>query len=83
MTKYTNQHIMDKLIEINTGQEVLKAGFKDMTKTIKGNGQPGILQEVATMKTKINKAEGAVSFLKAVTSLLGVATIFQMIKAFV
>ncbi len=80
MTKYTNENIMQELMKMNSGQEVLKAGFKDLTKTIKGNGQPGLMQEMAIMKTKVNKAEGAVSFLKVVISVLGIANIFQALK---
>lgn len=82
MVKYTNDHIMNQLMEIHTSQEVVKSQVKDLTKTIKGNGQPGIMQEVSLMKTKINRAEGAVSFLKVTISILGVANIFQIIRIF-
>ena len=83
MTKFTNDHIMNQLMEMNASQEVVKSQVQDLTKTIKGNGQPGLMQEVNTIRTKINKAEGSIGTLKFIISILGVANIIQIVRIFI
>lgn len=53
--KYTNEHIMQELIKLNSGQEVVKVQVKDLTKTIKGNGQPGLVQKLELNESKLDR----------------------------
>jgi hypothetical protein len=50
-----SDEVIDRLARIETKQDALMDAIEKVTYTVYGNGKPGILEEVAILKTKIEE----------------------------
>jgi hypothetical protein len=71
-----SDEIIDRLARIETKQDALMESIEKITYTVYGNGKPGLLQEVAIIKTKIDERTEAVGMSRRqVLSITGVLSV--------
>ncbi len=59
----------------------IHAKVDEIHKTLMGNGQPGLVQNFTTMKSRLDQYEGGMKFITWFVSIFGVSSIASLIAA--
>lgn len=53
-----SDEVIDRLARIETKQDAIITAIEQMSHTVYGNGKPGVLEELAVLRTKIEERTG-------------------------
>lgn len=66
-----SDEVIDRLARIETKQDAIMDSLKKINYTVYGNGKPGILEEMAVLRTKVEERTEPIVSKKQVLSLTG------------